>query len=678
MTLFGLPRFLAWPGTRNRAATLHLIWVGFAAIAVFFVVIVSLAVTQILASQRVFETTITAQREHSNLARHMINAARERSFLLFSILNEENDPFRRDEQIQRFYEQGAMFGQARQSLLALDLVEAEEVLLAQQGQLVGEARELQQQAIDLALQGRNKEALQVMLNAFLPVQDRFVEKLAALIDFQAGEVLAAAKRAKTEERQALNILVGGGFVFLALSFFISRFVFGRTRQMVESLADVSDSLQSSNRELEFQKLTLDRHAIVSMADISGKIIYVNDMFCQVSQYSRDELLGQDHHVLNSGHHPKAFFASMWRTMSSGQVWQDEVCNRKKNGDLYWVATTILPFLDSDGKPERYVSVRTEITAIKQAEAVLRENKAQLEHMVAERTRELEESRNIMQSITGAAQDAIVMIDDGANTTYWNEAAEHLFGYSRGEVLGQNLYMLIAPESHREAHQQAFGHFIRAGQDERVGKTTELIARCANGSELPIEISLSAVRIGGRWHGIGIMRDISEHKRMEELLRVQATTDSLTGIYNRRKLNEMMVLEQARGTRYRVPFTLILFDVDHFKHINDTYGHPVGDAVLQELATLVGANIRPGDLFARWGGEEFVVLASNCNLSGVQLFAEKLRHIIDTQAFPTVGHVTCSFGVAEFQPGESPEAFLSRVDEGLYRAKQQGRNRVEYA
>lgn len=175
-----------------------------------------------------------------------------------------------------------------------------------------------------------------------------------------------------------------------------------------------------------------------------------------------------------------------------------------------------------------------------------------------------------------------------------------------------------------------------------------------------------------------MRDISEHKRMEELLRIQATTDPLTGIHNRRKLNEMLVLEQARCTRYRVPFTLILFDIDHFKHVNDTYGHPVGDAVLQELATLVGANIRPGDLFARWGGEEFVVLASNCSLSGVRLFAEKLRHLIDTQVFPTVGHVTCSFGVAEFQPGESPEAFLSRLDEGLYRAKQLGRNRVEYA
>lgn len=678
MSLAGLPHFLAWPDSRKRAATLHLIRIGFAATAVFFVVIVSLAITQILASQRAFETTTAAQREHSNLARHMINAARERSFLLFSILHEENDPFRRDEQVQRLYELATRFSQARQSLLALDLVEAEKVLLAQQGQLVGEARGFQQQVIDLAQQGRREEAEQVMLKAFLPIQDRFVEKLSALIDFQSEEVLAAAKRAKAEERQALYILVGGGCVFLALSFFISRFVFGRTRQMVESLADVSDSLQSSNRELEFQKLTLDRHAIVSMADVSGKIIYVNDMFCQVSQYSRDELLGQDHRLLNSGHHPKAFFASMWRTISSGQVWQDEVCNRKKNGELYWVATTILPFLDSSGKPERYVSVRTEITAIRQAEAVLRENKAQLEQMVAERTRELEESRNIMQSITGAAQDAIVMIDDGAHTTYWNEAAEHLFGYSRDEVLGQNLHTLIAPEPYREAHQQAFGYFIRAGQDERVGKTTELIARRANGSELPIEISLSAVRIGERWHGIGIMRDISEHKRMEELLRVQATTDPLTGIHNRRKLNEMMELEQARCTRYRVPFTLILFDIDHFKHINDTYGHPVGDAVLQELAGLIGANIRPGDLFARWGGEEFVVLASNCSLSGVRLFAEKLRHIIDSQIFPTVGHVTCSFGVAEFQPGESPEAFLSRVDEGLYRAKQQGRNRVEYA
>jgi diguanylate cyclase (GGDEF)-like protein/PAS domain S-box-containing protein len=644
---------------------------------VFFVAIVGLATTQILSSQRAFETATAAHREHSDHARHMINAARERALLLFSILHED-DPFTRDEQIQRFHALGTAFGQARRTLLTRGLVDDEKALLRQQGLLVVEVSGFQQQAIDLAQQGRLAEAEDLVVHRVLPGQDQVVELLTALIDFQNEEVLAAAKQSRARERDALYVLVVGGVVFVVLSFFISRFVFGRTKQMVESLADVSESLQSSNRELEFQKLTLDRHAIVSMADIGGTITYVNDLFCEVSQYSREELLGQNHRLLNSGQHPRAFFVAMWQAIAGGRVWQGEVCNRRKNGDLYWVATTIVPFLDSAGKPERYVSIRTDITAIKQAEAVLREGQARLEDKVAERTRELEESRHLLQSITGAAQDAITMIDGAARVTYWNEAAERLFGYRRDAALGRSLYALITPASSDAAHRLAFGRFIAAGEGERHGTTTELSARRSDGSELPIEISLSAVRVGGHWHGIGIMRDISERKRMEALLQAQATTDPLTGIHNRRKLNEMMALEQARCTRYRIPFTLILFDVDHFKRINDTCGHPAGDAVLKALATLVAAHIRPSDLFARWGGEEFAVLAANCSLACARPFAEKLRRVIDSSDFPQVGRVTCSFGLAEFAPGESPEAFLARVDAGLYHAKQLGRNRVEQA
>lgn len=672
-----LSRLPAWSDSGRRAATLHLIRAGFAAIAVFFAVIVGLATTQILVGQHAFEAATAVHREHSRHAHRMVNAARERAFLLFEILH-EGDAFRRDEMIQRYDALGTAFGQARQTLLTLDLVEAEKRLLEQQGRLVAESLGARQQAIELAQQGRLDEAEDMVIHRVLPLQDRFVERLTALIDFQNDEVIAAAKQAREQERRALYTLVGGGGVFVVLSFFISRFVFGRTKQMVESLADVSDSLRSSNRELEFQKLTLDRHAIVSMADIGGRITYVNDLFCEISQYAREELLGQNHRLLNSGHHPPAFFVEMWRTITGGQVWQGEVCNRKKNGDLYWVATTIVPFLDSAGKPERYVSVRTEITAIKQAETVLREGQARLEHMVAERTSELEESRHLLQRITGAAQDAITMIDDAARVTYWNEAAERLFGYPRDAVLGDSLYARIAPEPSGEVFRQTFGRFIASGEGERRGTTTELTARRADGSEVPIEISLSAVCVGGRWHGIGIMRDISERKRMEALLRAQATTDPLTGIHNRRKLNEMMALEQARCARYRVPLTLVLFDVDHFKRINDTYGHPVGDAVLQELAALVATQVRASDLFARWGGEEFALLAVNCSLSCVRPLADKLRYLIDAHSFPTVGHVTCSFGVAEFNPDESADAFLERIDAGLYRAKQQGRNRVEYA
>lgn len=132
------------------------------------------------------------------------------------------------------------------------------------------------------------------------------------------------------------------------------------------------------RELANIKFALDKSAIVAITDKSGKIIHVNDKFCEISKYSREELLGKTHRIINSGFHPKEFFSEMWKTIASGKIWEGEICNRAKTGSLYWVNTVIVPFLDDDGKPCEYVSIRYEITQRKHAEEQLKTYAKRLE------------------------------------------------------------------------------------------------------------------------------------------------------------------------------------------------------------------------------------------------------------------------------------------------------------
>ncbi|MGC8765808.1 MAG: GGDEF domain-containing protein [Brevinematia bacterium] len=163
----------------------------------------------------------------------------------------------------------------------------------------------------------------------------------------------------------------------------------------------------------------------------------------------------------------------------------------------------------------------------------------------------------------------------------------------------------------------------------------------------------------------------------EMIRMLSLTDELTRIFNRKKINDALKDEINRAKRYKGYFTLIMFDIDHFKRTNDNFGHDVGDSVLKNVVKVVGAQLRITDIFGRWGGEEFIIICPNTTkLDGVAL-AERIRGSIESFAFPVVKDVSCSFGVTEFIITDSEDSILKRVDDALYEAKEKGRNRVVF-
>jgi diguanylate cyclase (GGDEF)-like protein len=257
---------------------------------------------------------------------------------------------------------------------------------------------------------------------------------------------------------------------------------------------------------------------------------------------------------------------------------------------------------------------------------------------------------------------VIEVNSSGEVTYANPAAEKLF----------------PKQSSPELDSKAWSHPLLnglSGFDElRQSKQLTDVAREVEIGQATYELhthyipELDLIRI--------YVLDITKRKMAEKEIHLLATTDSLTGIANRREFSAILARELDRAKRYGAPLSLAMYDLDYFKRVNDTFGHDVGDDVLQAVTGLVKENIRTVDVVGRWGGEEFMVLMPASDMQAARNASEKLRLAIAGHHFNKVGNLTVSFGATALEPQDDINSLLKRVDNALYLAKEKGRNRVE--
>ncbi|CAG7646346.1 EAL domain-containing protein [Paenibacillus allorhizosphaerae] len=431
-----------------------------------------------------------------------------------------------------------------------------------------------------------------------------------------------------------------------------------TYSFLENLLTANDEkLKDVMKELADVKYALDQSSIIAITDQRGTILYANDQFCTISKYASEELLGQDHRILNSGYHSYDFFKTMWATIGSGAVWRGEVRNQAKDGSFYWVDTTIVPFMNEMGTPYQYISIRNDITTRKQMEEELRQN---------------EEKYRL---ITENSSDLISVIHADGSFAYCSPSHKDLLGYDPTDMQSRHMLNWIH-EKDRKKVADCFRNILASGQSV---SPLEYRIRAMSGEYYYVETTINPINAQNAGHVqrlVLITRDITERKKSDQAIYHLAYHDTLTDLPNRRLFVDQLRKETTKAKRNEARMAVLFLDLDRFKNINDSLGHEMGDLILIETAKRLRQCVRPDDIVARFAGDEFIILLTDlASASEAEAISEQIQ--LSMQAPYQLGtqsqHISCSLGIAMYpSDGRNPDELLKRADMALYAVKERGR------
>jgi diguanylate cyclase (GGDEF)-like protein/PAS domain S-box-containing protein len=509
----------------------------------------------------------------------------------------------------------------------------------------------------------------------------------------------------------------GGLAFFSLKF--------TRRALVRAQQEIKERERA---DLELRKLTQaveQSPASIALTDLDGNIEYVNPRFTQVTGYSFDEALGKNPRILKTDLTPPETYRQLWKIISAGKEWHGEFVNRKKNGSLYYESAIISPITDLNGVPTHYLAIKEDITERKRAEEKIRQQNEYFTnlHQITLDLLSRKETQTLLNNIAHYAmslvnaQHGYIFLPDGDSLLLCAATGGFAHNIGRREpkpgvgVLGhvwQSMETVIVENysewEFRDPNYKSEDLLAIAGVPIKIESNIIGVLQVAN-TKTPHAFSEEDIQILTRFATLAALvldnaqlldsaeHEITERKRNETVLqkhvikvehlqaelREQALRDPLTGLHNRRYLSETIEREIARARRENTPLSVIVSDIDHFKIINDTYGHQAGDKFLTKIASLMKEHARESDIVCRYGGEEFLLVLPGTTLESAAKRAEEIRQKCAELILNHEGKdlkVMMSFGVATHpNHGKEAEEIIIKADKALYGSKRNGRNCV---